>query len=195
MVLLLPLLAAACGGEKGSLGPGATVPHAASTSTTSSDPYAIPSPITAAYVQRVLDALEAINPQMGAIVVTQRNLSPEAARLLRSTSTADDFATQTQILLAQLAKGLPGYLNPPGAVRDTIENLVYASNSCIFVAANRDYSALLSPPPALHLYYFVLRRAQPQDDPTHVNPTGWVEAFLGHNSDNSQPEDTCVTHP
>jgi hypothetical protein len=191
----VPLLAAACGNSSASAGPGATVPRAAATSTTSADPYAIPSPITTAYVQRVLNELEAINAQMVAVVMQERSLPPEAARLLRSISTVDEFATQTQILLNQLDKGLPGYVNPPGPVRDSVQKLLFASSSCMFIAAGRDYSALLSAVPAPHLYYFILRRAQPQDDPTHVNPTNWVEDFLGHNSDNSQPEDTCVTHP
>ncbi len=78
----VPILAAGCGSSTASAGPGATVPRAASTSTTSADPYAIPSPITAAYVQRVLDAIEAINAETAGIVVQQRALVPEAARLL-----------------------------------------------------------------------------------------------------------------
>ena len=58
---IVPVLAASCGGSTASAGAGATVPRAAPTSTTAADPYAIPSPITAAYVQRVLDALDQIN--------------------------------------------------------------------------------------------------------------------------------------
>jgi hypothetical protein len=193
-VVPVPLLAAACSNSTAAAGPGATLPQAP-TPTTSADPYAIPSPITAAYVQRVLNALEAINAQMVAIVVQQRELTPQAARLLRSVSTADEFATQTQILLNQLDQGLPGYVNPPGAVHDNVEKVLFGSGSCIFLVASRDYSGLLSPVPPTHPFYFILRRTTPQDDPTHINPTSWVEAFLGHNSDNSQPEDACVTHP
>jgi hypothetical protein len=192
---IVPVLAAACGGSTASAGAGATVPHAAPTSTTSADPYAVPSPITVAYVQRVLDALEAINNQATLIMVQQRSLTPEAARLFRSVSSADEFRAQTQILLDQLDHGLPNYRPHPGPVRDTVVRLAFASNSCIFVAANRDYSALLTSLPPAHQFYFALRRALPQDDPTHVNTTNWVVAFLGHNSDESQPEDTCVTHP
>ncbi len=192
---IVPVLAAACGGSTASAGPGATVPQAASTSTTSADPYAIPSPITAAYVQRVLDALEAINNQGTIVMVQKRSLTPEAARLFRSVSTADEFGAQTQILLDQLDQGLPNYRPDPGPVRDTVVRLVFASESCIFVGANRDYSALLNSVPPPHHFYFALRRAQPQDDPTHLNTTNWVVAFLGHNSDESQPENTCVTHP
>jgi hypothetical protein len=192
---IVPVLAAACGGTTASAGPGATVPRAASTSTTPTDPYAIPSPITAAYVQRVLDAIEAINAQMGTIVVEQRDLPPEAARLLRSVTTADEFATQSQILLNQLDRGLPGYRNPPGPVRDAVQRLIFASTSCIFLTATRDFSAVITPAPASPVSYFVLRRVQPEDDPTHINPTRWVQAFLGYNSDNSPPEDTCITHP
>jgi hypothetical protein len=192
---MVPVLAAACGGPAASAGPGATVPQAASTSTTPADPYAIPSPITAAYVQRVLDAIEAINNQATLVMVQQRSLTPEAARLFRSVSTADEFGAQTQILLDQLDQGLPNYGSNPGPVRDTNIRLVYATNSCIFVGANRDYSALLTSVPPAHQFYFVLRRSQPQDDPTHINATNWLVAFLGHNSDESQPEDTCVTHP
>ena len=56
------ILAAGCGSGTATAGPGATVPRAPSTSTTSADPYAIPSPITAAYVQRVLDEIDTIRP-------------------------------------------------------------------------------------------------------------------------------------
>jgi hypothetical protein len=192
---IVPVLAAACGGTTASAGPGATVPRAASTSTTPTDPYAIPSPITVAYVQRVLDAIEAINNQATLIIVQQRSLIPEAARLFRSVSTAKEFGDQTQILLDQLDQGLPNYRPNPGPVRDTIIRLVSASGSCIFVGANRDYSALLTSVPPPHQFYFELRRSQPEDDPTHVNATNWVVAFLGHNSDESQPEDTCLANP
>jgi hypothetical protein len=191
----IPVPAAACGNSTASAGPGATVPRAVSTSTTSSDPYAIPFPITAAYVQRVLDELEAINAQMATIVVQQRALVPPAARLLRSVSTADEFAKQNQILLDLLDKGLPGFRPSPGPVRDSVQKVVFANSSCIFVSASRDFSALLITVPPPHHFYFALRRALPQDDPTHINPTNWVEAFLGYNSDESQPLDTCAIQP
>jgi hypothetical protein len=191
----VPLLAGACGNGTASAGPGATIPQAASTSTTSADPYAIPSPITAAYVQRVLDAIEAINNQATLVMLQTRSFTPEVASLFRSVSTAQEFHDQMQILLAQLDQGLPNYRRQPGAVRDTVARLVFASDSCIFVGADRDFSTLLSTAPQRHQFYFALRRTQSGDDPTHINPTNWVVAFLGHNSDESQPEDTCAAHP
>ncbi len=192
----VPLLAAACGNSNASAaGPGATVPRAAPTSTTSADPYAIPSPITAPYVQRVLNELEAINSEATLVMIDARTFTPEVARLFRSVSTAEEFRDQTQILLSQLDQGLPNYRPSPGPVRDTVNRLPFATNSCIFVGATRDYSALLTTVPAPHQFYFVLQRTQSNDDPTHLNPTNWVVAFLGHNSDESQPEDVCVPHP
>ena len=92
------ILAAGCGSGTATAGPGATVPRAPSTSTTSADPYAIPSPITADYVQRVLDEIEAINNQATLVMIQQRSLTPEVARLFRSVSTAQEFGDQTQIL-------------------------------------------------------------------------------------------------
>ena len=191
----VPVLAAACGSGTATAGPGATVPRAPSTSTSSADPYAIPSPITAAYVQRVLDEIEAINNQATLVMIQQRSLTPEVARLFRSVSTAQEFGDQTQILLDQLDHGLPNYRPHPGPVHDNVSRLVFASDACIFAGATRDFSPLLTMVPTPHQFYFALQRAQPQDDPTHINPTNWVVGFLGHNSDDSQPEDMCVTHP
>jgi hypothetical protein len=192
---IVPVLAAACGGSTASAGPGATVPHAAPTSTTSADPYAVPSPITAAYVQRVLDAIEGINNQATLIMVQQRQLSPPVARLMRSISTTDEFSQQTKILLDELDKGLPNYRSKPAPVHDSVHQLVFANGSCIFAATTRDLSGLLTSSPPLHVSYFILRRLQAADDPTHLNPTPWVISFLGYNTDNSLPDNTCVTHP
>jgi hypothetical protein len=192
---IVPVLAAACGGSTASAGPGATVPHAAPTSTTSADPYAIPSPITAAYVQRVLEELDQIDVAATRIVLAQRSLVPDAARLIRSISTSSSFSDQSMIVLNQIDHGLNNYRPNPGPVRDTVTQVVAADPSCIFVGALRDYSELEKAPPPLHTSYFMLQPRKPEDDPARINPTPWVIAFLGYNTDGSPMENRCPSHP
>jgi hypothetical protein len=195
LVLLLSGLAAACGGGRANVGPGATVPQARSTSTTTADPYAIRSPITAAYVQRVLAALDAISADAIRIVIAQGRLVPDAARRLRAISTSTSFEQQSMIVLNQIGAGLSNYRSAPGPVRDTVQELISARPSCIFASLTRDLSALEKQPESLPTNFVVLRPRSSGDDPTDLNPTPWVIDFLGYDNNGAPIADSCVTQP
>jgi hypothetical protein len=192
---IVPVLAAACGGTTASAGPGATVPRAASTSTTPADPYAIPSPITAAYVQRVLDELDTISGDAIRVVVAERSLVPDAARRLRAISTSTSFNQQSMIVLNQIDTGLSNYRVPPGPVRDTVDQLISAAPSCVFASLTRDFSALEKVPEPSPTTYVVLRPRAVEDDPTNLNPTPWVIDFLGYDKSGVPIANSCVAHP
>jgi hypothetical protein len=194
-IVPIPLLAAACGNSTASAGPGATVPRAASTSTTSADPYAIPSPITAAYVQRVLNELDIISGEAIGIVVAQGSLVPDAARQLRAISTSVSFNQQSMIMLNQIDAGLSNYRVPPGPVRDTVDLLISADRACIFASLTRDFSALEKKPDPSPTTYVVLRPRAPGDDPMNLNPTPWVIDFLGFNKSGAPIANSCVARP
>jgi hypothetical protein len=187
---IVPVLAAACGGTTASAGPGATVPQAAST-TTPADPYAIPSPITAAYVQRVLNELDSINADAMRIVLTDRSLVPDAARRIRAVNTSASFSQQSMILLNQIDAGLTNYRVPPGAIRDVVLSVISGNSSCIFATVTRDYSALEKTPEKSPTTYVALRPRGPEDDPTNVNPTPWVIDFLGYNRSGAPVANSC----
>jgi hypothetical protein len=193
VLLLSGLAAAACGGAKANVGSGATVPRAVSTSTTSSDPYAIPSPITAAYVQRVLAALDAISADAIRIVIAQGRLVPDAARRLRAISTSTSFEQQSMIMLNQIGGGLANYRKTPGPVRDTVQELILARPSCIFASLTRDLSAVEKQPETLPTNFVVLRPRSSGDDPTNLNPTPWVIDFLGYDNTGAPIANSCVT--
>jgi hypothetical protein len=192
---IVPVLAAACGGSTASAGAGATVPHAAPTSTTSADPYAVPSPITVAYVQRVLDELDSISGQAISIVVAQRSLVPDAARRLRAISTSASFSQQSMIMLNQIDSGLSNYRVPPGPVHDKIDRLISANPSCVFASLTRDFSAVEKAPELSPTTYLVLRPRAAADDPTNLNPTPWVIDFLGYDKSGAPIANSCVAHP
>jgi hypothetical protein len=194
-LVMVLLLAAACGGGTANVGSGATVPQAGSTSTISSDPYGIPSPITGTYVQRVLDVIEAINADAMRIIIANNRLVPDAARRMRAVNTSSSFSQQTMIVLNQLHAGLTNYRQPPGPVRDHVQRVLSGSGTCIFAAVTRDYSALEKSPETSPTTYVALHLRISQDDPGNLNPTPWVIDFFGYNNDGRPVQDSCASKP
>jgi len=200
VLLALSLAAAACQTGRPGNTPQATVPKAVGTNPTPAtrtayapaDPYTVPSVITKAYVQKVLNALDQVDAGAARLIVASGTLSPNAAAQIRAVTTAPEYTRQTSIILAQLRQGISVYKAPPGAVKDTVTQLVSTSPNCIFAASIRDYSALLMTPPPSRVNYFVLRPQIASPTMSGLNPTPWAVDSLEYNPDNSQPTDPCA---
>lgn len=202
ILLALALAAAACQTGRPARTPQATVPKAIGTTPTSApatnaayaptDPYAVPSTITKPYVQKVLNALDQVDASALRIIVSAGGLSPPAAMRLRSVTTSAEFPIATSVILNQLNNGPSIYQSNPGSVVDDVQGVVSATSTCIFTETKRDYSSVLRIAPQPQISYIELRPRQASDDPQGINPTHWVIAFQGHNSDNSAPNDPCT---
>ncbi|MBV9665787.1 MAG: hypothetical protein JOZ37_17610 [Actinobacteria bacterium] len=170
--------------------PEPTVPATAPT-TVPTDPYAVPPTIDAAYLNKVIQALDHVDGDATRLIVARRQLVPEAARRLSSIYSAEEFTAQTNLWLDLLDKGLPGAQASPGDVVTTITRVIAAGRSCAFVEVRRDYSKVATNGPTAGTDYLVLAPLDRKRDPNAFNPTPWVISREGFNSDQPQPSNPC----
>lgn len=186
-VVVAGLLAASCGGEGEPLGPTATVPQAPPTT----DPYAIPPVIDEAYVNRVLAGLDHSTGDVVRLVVETRVISQEAVDRV-SALYAQEGLTQDKVELLRddLNQGFPGLRIPTGNPRSAVIEILAASEQCIFVAVDRDYSELNDRPVDLpSREWIAIQRTS--DTPGVFNPTGWEYIYEGFESGGLRPNNPC----
>ncbi|MGH9128737.1 MAG: hypothetical protein ACRDY2_07170 [Acidimicrobiales bacterium] len=167
--------------------PGATVPTAV-IGAPPPNPYAVPAVITKAYVQRVLNALEAVNAQATQLIVAHRSLVPAARTDLSAIDTAPEVAIQTKLWRNDLNAGLPNLLPKPGLIKDTVTGLLAASSSCVFVSATSDTSTVERVPSTQPVYFALVSRPQ---GGSGSNPTPWLISFLGGTANGTAPPNQC----
>lgn len=181
MVGLLALAACSSAEPAAQELPSATVPTAPATTTTT-DPYAVPAVIDAAYVNRVLAGLDAVVGDVVRMVVRTRTIPREAYDRLRAIY-ATDARLQLKIdsLQQDLRAGLAGYRLPePGNKLSTVTEVLSQRQGCIFMQVSRDYSASsLNPSPQLTTQWIALRLLEHSRDPNGYNATGWSYLYEG----------------
>lgn len=177
----LVLLAACSGGDAPEALPSATL-GTEPPRTTTTDPYALPAVIDAAYVNRVLAGLDAAVGDVVRIIVDTKTIPREAYDRLRAL-----YATDSQLQLAidsfqrDLREGLAGYRLPtPGDLRTSVAEMLSTSSSCIFVKATRDYTAIstntsLTDDPL----WIAIRPLDTSRDPAGHNTVGWAYLYEG----------------
>jgi hypothetical protein len=163
--------------------------------TTTTNPYAVPATIDAAYINRVLAGLDATLGDATRLVIQTKTVPREAYDRLKSL-----YATDPRLQLAidglqtDLRNGFSGYSDRPGDRRTTVAQLVAASKTCIFVRVSRDYSAIgpgARPPSDKN--WIVLRPLDSARDPNHYNLTNWTYHYDGFTPDQSQPTNPCAS--
>lgn len=163
--------------------------------TTTTNPYAVPAVIDAAYVNRVLAGLDAAVGDVTRMVVRTRTIPREAYDRLRAIY-ANDGSLQLAIDIFQneLRKNLAGYSAEPGNQATTVSQLITGKVSCVFARVNRDYSGIgPGAAAASDKNWVVLHRVDPSRDPNGHNAMGWMFAYEGFQPDRSQPPDLCIS--
>jgi hypothetical protein len=192
-VACLALVAAtACSSGTKKATPSATVPTAPA-QTTTTDPYAVPAVIDAAYVNRVLAGLDGIVGDLVRTVVTSKSIPPEVIQKLRAVYGKDD-ALQLEIDSFQddMRRGFAGYKTTPGNKVSVVTHVITAKPSCIFAEIRRDYSAVsLQPNPDLQTQWVGLEPLDPLRDALRVNPTRWAYVYEGFSSSRTEPPNPC----
>lgn len=115
--------------------------------TTTTNPYAVPAVIDAAYVNRVLAGLDAAVGDVTRLVVRTRTIPREAYDRLRAIYGRSDLL-QLVIDSAQsdMRRGFAGYKPDPGNRVSVVLEIITAQQSCIFAKVHRDYSAVTTRP-------------------------------------------------
>jgi hypothetical protein len=192
------LVFTACGDDGRAAG-GATTTTSSTTTTTEApttttteviDPTTVPDEITAEYVQAVLDELYALQGEALRELIAVGQLNEKTVGLLEAVY-ADAALIQTlNSAEALVFNGFAEIRNPPGDVKVTVQSLVRATKSCVFVVAEQDYSQVRLtevelPPTALALVPASVEQID------RGNPTAWAIASDFWNEDGSPVEDQC----
>ncbi|MBA3652939.1 MAG: hypothetical protein H0W70_01960 [Actinobacteria bacterium] len=138
------------------------------------DLYAVPATIDIPYLNRVFLALDHINGDATRLIVANRRITPEAANLLRSIHTDDEFVIQAEIWNDDIDRGLTKLKPAPGDLETNVVRLLDRRPDCVAVEVDRDYSPALvvGKPPVRTIISLVPGGVEP-------NHTGWVMALEG----------------
>lgn len=177
-------------------GPQTTVPTAAPSTAPAPpapDVTKVPAVIDAAYVNAVLAALDEVDGQATRLIVAARKLEPEAGRRLQAIYSVEQLQLEVERRLTGLAQDpeLKGILPNPGNQRTTVERIIAATPTCLWLAVRRDYSKVNVDPSADRTEYVGLQPLDPRNNPGNANPTPWVIFADGLRRDGTEPANPC----
>jgi hypothetical protein len=184
-VVGLSLLAACSTGSGKSGPPGATV-GTAPPQTTTTDPYAVPAVIDAAYVNRVLAGLDAANGDIVRLLVSTKTITPEMIERLKALYIDRDLLQlQIDSMQTDLHRGLTGVKPNPGNSLTTVSEFITKSPSCVYAKVFRDATLVaVSPDPRFATQWVALK---PAPAISSLNPTGWAYVYEGFQRDLTAP--------
>lgn len=172
-------------------GPTATL-GTAPPSTTTTNPYAVPSVIDASYVNRVLAGLDAVVGDTTRLVLQARQIPPEAIDRLRAIY---QDTTTFQLVLdgfeGDIRRGFANYKPQPGNKRAIVTELLSTAATCIFARVERDFSAVGIDPRPVNPQWVALKPLDTSRDPNGYNKTSWSYVYDGYPPNRTQPANPC----
>lgn len=162
--------------------------------TTTTNPYAVPAVIDAAYVNRVLAGLDAAMGDVLRTVVRTRTIPRDSYDRLRAIY-ATDGSLQLAIDLLQndIRRSFAGYSAEPGNQVTMVSELISARSGCVFARIRRDYSAIGPGASATSdQNWIALRPSDKGRDPGEHNIVGWSITYEGFPANRSQPPNQCA---
>ena len=199
--LALALFLAACNGGSGSSAD-ETLPPADTTSSSTTSPsttsttisYAIPATIDAAYVEKVMKALDHVYGDAIRVMARDRSLNEAFLKPLVAIYSPRQFRLVQDLWVRDLREGLKGLLAVPGDPTTRVQRVLRADANCVLVAVERDFGPTHDrPDEASPQEYIGLIPKSPGLDPTSLNPTPWIISFDGYISEpaGAIPETPC----
>ena len=170
----------------------ATVPTAAPTSaaTTTTDPWAVPSTITPAYLDRVLVELNHIDGDAFRDARAHNAVTPTFVRLEQSIRAGPhEMTLESAEITKEVDIAWVGIKAVPGDRIMRVESVLLAPAPCVLASVVIDLSGVtIGPPPSYPPWYIAL---VPED----ANPTHWALADDGFESGGGSPvpEHACAT--
>ncbi len=185
--VVVAALLTSCGGREEPLGPTATVPQG----TTTTNPYAIPAVIDAAYVNRVLAGLDQAVGDVTRLIVATRTVPPEAIDRLKVIY-LDRGLLQLVVDTYQhdLLGGLEGVRPDPGNRRTTVTELLTVKPRCVFARVQTDASAVALSPSSMREQWVGIIHMETAP-PVSFNATRWGYIYEGFDRDLPVPSDPC----
>ncbi len=136
-------LAAGCNG-KADGGPAATIPPSSTSTSTPTDPYAVPAVIDEAYVNRVLAALDQIRGEAVRRFVAVGQVDADVGIALRSIYNDPQYVQELEGLVKTDRSRLK---TPPGNRRTTATRVLHGQQTCILAEVSIDFSEVAQAPP------------------------------------------------
>ncbi|MGH9151209.1 MAG: hypothetical protein ACRD03_02120, partial [Acidimicrobiales bacterium] len=118
-----------------------------------------------------------------------------AADYLNAIYSDEEFTRQVDVWAASLVRDieLKDIRPSPGNRATTIERIIAASPSCVWLAVKRDYSLVNFDPGPDRVEYVALEPLDPSNDPLGVNRTAWMVTTDGYRQDGTEPSNPCST--
>ena len=189
------MLLAACtkGGADVSV-PRATVGTEAPTTTTT-NPYAVPAVIDAAYVNRVLAGLDAVFGDAFRLMVSTKSVAEQSLDRFKAIYGDRELLNlQLKIVQDNLRFDLAKIPAVPGNKRTTVNELISVKATCIFASVDRDYSAFTGSPLPPRREWVALKPLSITSDPNRYNVTNWAYVYEGFDPDRKPPATSpCAT--
>jgi hypothetical protein len=176
LMLLSLALAGACSGRSGGSSSPTTLRTLPPTTTTTT-PYAVPTVIDEAYVERVLNALNKIEGDAMREIVNAEDLVPPAAEKLRTIYLRAELNEQLRVWNQAVVDGFTGYRHPPRDIKTRVESLPVKSPTCIEATTIDDLSSVGAASAPERRHQVVLRPRDEAQDPQKLNPTPWMVAL------------------
>lgn len=188
--LALVLATASCGG--GSKHKSAAAGNRVPVETTTTNPYQVPATIDAAYVQRVLGALDRLDGQVARSATAAKALSADAVRLLQAKYGDPELKYQLVLWQQNVTQHLADFREEPGDPVSKVLQVITVRGACVFTKVDRDYTPWYAVPRATDrlVEYVTLKPAPSGASP--ANPTPWIVASSAFNKDGSPTEDLCA---
>jgi hypothetical protein len=162
--------------------------------TTTTNPYAVPAVIDAAYVNRVLAGLDAAIGDVTRLVLRTRTIPPEAYDRLKALY-ADPVDLQVSIdgFQKDIRENFGFYRTDPGNEVTLVSELITAHPDCIFTRVRRDYTPVgVSPSASLEVQWVGLKPLDRSRDPNGFNPTPWEFVYDGFPPNHAEPKNPCA---
>ena len=191
VVVAVGLFLGACGG--GSSHTNDTLPpDTSSTTTTTTVSYDVPATIDAAYVTKVMQALDHVYGD--AIRALKKSGKPDADFQARMAAIYDQHYYELTLELwgKGVAAGLTDIADPPGDPKTTVTKLIQGDSQCVVAAVDRDYQPLHNVPSRSQTGHFIALVPAPASRRLAFNPTPWMLRYDGFRSDGSVPPSPCA---
>lgn len=191
VVLVAVLLVGACNGGGGASVDDTLPPPVDTTSTTAVD-YSVPALIDAAYVEKVMAALDRVYGDAIRTLAAERQITEDFLTRLAAIYGDRFFRLAQDAWVKDVAAGLPDLKPNPGDPVTKVSTVVRAEPTCVVAAVTRDFGATRTAPrPSPNQHYIAFVPKPPGRDPRALNPTPWIMSYDGFTSSGAPPVEPC----
>lgn len=189
IVSLCAALLAGCDGEGRTED---TLPPEDTTTSTTVLSYEVPAFIDAAYVARVMQALDHVYGDAVRHLAKTRKVDEDFLKPLVAIHNPRIFGLEQDLWVKTRAQGFEGLGARPADPETRIDQLVRADAECVLIQGDRSFAPLFTDDdPTNHDRYVALSPLKPDRNPDRLNPTPWAINFSGQRPDGSAPSDVC----